>query len=87
MNIILDKGLKSRPPVVVADSIVGFELARMASSRMVMEGTYNITLKSNVLGDVVLALIEEDSFTFEFFSGPVSKIISKGCWATAQKGL
>jgi hypothetical protein len=44
MDIIFHKKMKTRPPVIVTDSVIGLKFSRMSGSRMVMEGVDNIAL-------------------------------------------
>ena len=58
LDIILDEGSHSRPPVVFFDRIESLDLSRMSSSDFVMKLRGDFSSKFVIFGNIVLSLKE-----------------------------
>ena len=63
INIFMNKGSEARPPEFRGNQLIGFEIARMAGSLVVMASGENGFLKREVRGYIDTALVDKDSLS------------------------
>jgi hypothetical protein len=73
-DIVLDKGVHARPPIVSTQSVISLKFARMTCGRGIVISFHNFTLDRKVWGNVAFVMIKEGRFAIDVIDRPVRKI-------------
>ena len=67
------------------DSIKGLNFTRVSGRQKIVVLGDNLFPEIVIFWNIILALVEEDGFSFKVFGCPIAEVPFKVCWSFSQK--